>query len=208
MNPYQQKKRWKYLLLFFAAIIAAGSLLYTRYLVIGLSEAEHSRAEVWALTVKQMISSPYNDLSYYSQVQNKLSVPAIVTDAKGDIVSVRDLDSTRTFIKDIDTLPGKKHLKYDPVYFKNQLEYMKSQHDPITMTASGEQYFIYYQDSALVTQLKVFPYIQLVVIAVFLLVAYTAFSSSRKSEQNQVWVGLAKDGPSAGYTYIVINGMD
>ncbi len=193
MNPYQQKRRWKYLLLGFAVVIASGSLLYTRFLVRGLSQAEHTRAEVWALTIKQIISSPDYDLNYVTAMRDSLSVPAIVTDAKGDIVSVRDLDSTRTFIKAVDSLSGKKHLRYDPVYFKNQLEYMKSQHEPIRIISSGEYYFIYYQDSALLTQLRVFPYIQLTVIAVFLLIAYTAFSSSRKSEQNQVWVGLAKE---------------
>jgi two-component system, sporulation sensor kinase D len=57
----------------------------------------------------------------------------------------------------------------------------------------NEPYLVYYKDSALLTQLKLFPYIQLSVIAIFLMVAYTAFSSSRKSEQNQVWVGLAKE---------------
>src|SRR3569833_1622601 len=70
---------------------------------------------------------------------------------------------------------------------------MREQHLPIKYKVYGEQWLGYYKDSALLTQLKFFPYIQLSVIAIFLLMAYTAFSSSRKSEQNQVWVGLAKE---------------
>src|SRR5271166_2210754 len=70
---------------------------------------------------------------------------------------------------------------------------MKAQHDPIKLKVLNEQWQVYYKDSALLTELKYFPYIQLSVIAIFLLMAYTAFSSSRKSEQDQVWVGLAKE---------------
>ena len=84
-------------------------------------------------------------------------------------------------------------MKYDPAYFVSELAYMKKQHAPIRLTVLGQQWFVYYKDSALLTQLKFFPYIQLSLIAIFLLMAYTAFSSSRKSEQDQVWVGLAKE---------------
>ena len=73
---------------------------------------------------------------------------------------------------------------------------MKSQHEPIIINLPGLGHgdnLVYYKDSALLSQLKLFPYIQLSVIAVFLTLAYTTFNSSRKSEQNQVWVGLAKE---------------
>ncbi len=70
---------------------------------------------------------------------------------------------------------------------------MKEQHEPIQLKVLGTDWYVYYQDSFVLTQLKIFPYIQLSVIAIFLLLAYTAFNSSRKSEQNQVWVGLAKE---------------
>jgi signal transduction histidine kinase len=70
---------------------------------------------------------------------------------------------------------------------------MKAEHEPIMLKVFGNNWFVYYHDSFVLTQLKVFPYIQLSVIALFLMVAYTAFNTSRKSEQNQVWVGLAKE---------------
>ena len=76
---------------------------------------------------------------------------------------------------------------------------MQNEHEPIKIqlpqtTENTDNYWlIYYKDSALLQELKIFPYIQLSVIAIFLVVAYTAFNSSRKSEQNQVWVGLAKE---------------
>ena len=70
---------------------------------------------------------------------------------------------------------------------------MKLEHEPIKLKVMGANWYVYYEDSFVLTQLRVFPYIQLSVIAIFLLVAYTAFNTSRKSEQNQVWVGLAKE---------------
>ena len=200
MNPYKRKRRWKYLLLAFAVVIAIGSLLYTRYLVKGIAKSERTRAQIWALSVKQMLSADDNDsFNYIATVRDSLVVPAVVVDEKGEFIFSRGLDTTKTWIQPVAGVsnPDKKALKYDPDYYRAQLAYMQSQHDPIKInTFSGQYWLVYYQDSALLTQLKVFPYIQLTVIAVFLLVAYTAFSSSRKSEQNQVWVCLLYTSPS------------
>jgi nitrogen-specific signal transduction histidine kinase len=192
MNPYQQKKRWKYSLLTFALVIASGSLLYTNYLVRNIARSERTRAQVWAMSMKQVLASDDNDfLNYVFAVRDSSTVPAIVTDDKGDILLSRGLDAGKTFIKL--AAEGNKKLKYEPEYFESELVYMKKQHEPIKLTVLGTPWFVYYKDSPLLTQLKFFPYIQLSVIAIFLLMAYTAFSSSRKSEQNQVWVGLAKE---------------
>ena len=196
MNPYQQRKRWKYSLLAFAVVITSGSLFYTRYLVRSIKQSEHTRAEIWALSIKQIAAADDNDfLQYVSTVRDSLSVPAIIVDDKGDFITTRGLDTTKTYIK-LPPQPGVKGVPqrtYDPEYFKNELESMKLQHEPIRLKVFGANWYVYYHDSFVLTQLKVFPYIQLSVIAIFLLVAYTAFNTSRKSEQNQVWVGLAKE---------------
>jgi len=191
-NPYRQKKRWKYSLLSFALVIAFGSLFYTRYLVRNIERSERTRAQVWAMSQKQVLSSDDNDfLNYVFAVIDSSVVPAIVTNDRGDIQFARALDSTKTFIKL--AAEGNKKLTYDPAYFRSELAYMKKQHEPIKLVVLGNQWLVYYKDSALLTELRYFPYIQLSVIAIFLITAYAAFSSSRKSEQNQVWVGLAKE---------------
>jgi nitrogen-specific signal transduction histidine kinase len=196
MNPYQQRKRWKYSLLAFAVVIASGSLFYTGYLVKSIKKSERTRAEIWALSIKQITSSDDNDfLNYVFSVRDSLTVPAIIVDDQGDFITTKGLDSTKTYIK-IPDMPGmnpKVKKTYDPEYFKAVLADMKAQHEPIRLKVFGANWYVYYQDSFVLTQLKVFPYIQLSVIAIFLLVAYTAFNTSRKSEQNQVWVGLAKE---------------
>lgn len=200
MNPYEHKRQWNYLLLVFAAVIASGSLLYTNYLVKNIAKSEHTRAEVWARSMQQVLSSDDNDfLNYVFTVRDSLSVPAIITNEKGVFVSSKGLDSTKTFLEEEakNHIPGTPVLSYDLEYFKDELAIMKSQHKPIRLAVPimfGSSYWlVYYKDSQLLTQLKIFPYVQLILIAVFLIVAYTAFNSSRKSEQNQVWVGLAKE---------------
>lgn len=191
MNPYEQKRRWKFLLLAFAIIIAGTSLWYSNYLVKNIAVAERTRAEVWALSQQKIIEiSDINDdyITFIYSIRDSLEVPAIVTNAKDTILYYRGLDSTKTYF-DIDTTR-----RYDPGYYKKQLKEMKTQHTPIELKlANGEKWFVYYKDSQLLMQLRVFPSIQLSVIGIFLLIAYMVFSSSRRSEQNLVWVGMAKE---------------
>ncbi|HCN84905.1 MAG TPA: sensor histidine kinase [Sphingobacteriaceae bacterium] len=193
MNPYEQKRRWKFLLLAFAIIIAGTSLWYTNYLAKRISTVERTRAEVWAMSNKNIAEMPdINDefITYIYSVRDSLTLPAIVVDSSGKIIFQKGLDTAKTF----DRLESGK--KYDPKYFEKQLREMKAQHPQpivINLDKSYGKWFVYYKDSELLTQLSVFPYIQLTVIAIFLLIAYVVFNSSRRSEQNQVWVGMAKE---------------
>ena len=170
MNPYQQKQRWKYSLITFAVVIASGSLFYTSYLVKNIAKSERTRAQVWAMSIKQVGASDDNDfLNYVFAVRDSSIVPAIVTDDKGDIELSRGLDPTKTFIKleADDKTKGKPRKKYDIEYFRSELEAMKKQHVPIKLIVFGTPWLVYYKDSDLLTELKFFPYIQLSVIAIF-----------------------------------------
>jgi len=195
MNPYQyNQQRWKFALLILAVLIAAASLLYTNYLVRNLSKSERTKAEVWAMSMRSIITMPDFDdemITFISAVRDSLSMPAIIADARDSIIYWRDLDSTKTNILSDDQ---DENLLYDPTYFNRQLMIMKKSHSPIIINLpNGGQWFVYYKDSLLLTQLRVFPYVQLTLIAIFLAIAYTVFNSIRKSEQNLVWVGLAKE---------------
>ncbi|WP_118193861.1 sensor histidine kinase [Albibacterium indicum] len=199
MNPYRNNQRWKFALLFFAALIAATSLFYTNYLVKNLSEAERTKAEVWAMSTRNIFNMPdINDefTTFIYAVRDSLSMPAIIADSQDSIIYWKGLDTARTniHIESEMIMEGMSVPKYDPEYFRDQLEIMKEQHPPIIVELyNGESWYIYYKDSRLLTQLRIFPYIQLSLIAVFLVIAYTVFNSIRKSEQNQVWLGMAKE---------------
>lgn len=191
MNPYKQKRRWKFILFFFALLITGGSLWYTHYLVKNISKAEHTRAEVWAKSTSNIAALSNLDDDYVTfiyGIRDSLAVPAIVADQADSIIYYRGLDSTKTNVR---TEQSTKKI-YDPVYFRDQLREMKMQHLPIVLEGK-KKWYVYYKDSLLLTQLRIFPYVQLTVIAIFLIISYSVFSSSRRSEQNLVWVGMAKE---------------
>lgn len=203
MNPYAKKRFSKFLLLTFALIIAGTSLWYTNYLVKKISAAERTRAEVWALSNKKILEiADVNDefITFIYSVRDSLEVPAIVTDSKGKIIFWKGLDNTKTNIKleaEQTDAKGIRQKNYDPTYFEQELAQMKDQHDPIRINISSfgmkDEQFVYYKDSILLSRLRIFPYLQLSLITIFLLFAYFVFNTARKSEQNQVWVGLAKE---------------
>ena len=146
------------------------------------------------MSTRSIITMPDVDdemITFIYAVRDSLSLPAIIADAQDSIIYWRDLDSTKTNIlaDDIDA-----NVVYDPAYFNRQLAIMKKSHLPIIINLPNNgQWFVYYKDSLLLNQLRFFPYVQLTLIAIFLAIAYTVFNSIRKSEQNLVWVGLAKE---------------
>ncbi|MFN8155390.1 MAG: HAMP domain-containing sensor histidine kinase [Bacteroidia bacterium] len=182
MNIYTRKQRWKLVLLFIALAIGVGSLLYTNQLVKKLSAEEKKKVELWAEATRQIsdINAEPGDISFaLSVLTDNTTVPVVLTDEHHVVISTRNLDSLR-----LD----------DSIYVADELAEMKEQHEPIEIAfAEDQKNFIFYKDSYLLAQLRYYPYFQLAVIALFLGVSYLAFSSSRKAEQNQVWVGMAKE---------------
>ena len=119
--------------------------------------------------------------SFFSEVViNSASVPVIVT------------DSTRHKIIEVGNIPMKK--PHDSATIYRTLKSMAANTTPIkvNLAETGTRY-IFYEDSVLLTQLKYYPVVQFFVIGLFLLTAYLMFSYARRSEQNQVWVGMAKE---------------
>lgn len=196
-HPYRyNKQQWKFFLFLFAAMIAAASLLYSNHLVKSLSKSERTKAQVWAMSTKSVVTMPDLDDEFISlifAVRDSLSLPAIITDQNDKIILWRDLDSSKTNIEKA-ALDSGSNLQYDPIYFEKELHTMKKAHPPIQLDLdTGEKWFVYYKDSEALQQLRIFPYIQLSLIGIFLIIAYTVFNSIRNSEQNLVWVGMAKE---------------
>ncbi len=190
MDRSNFKGRWKFWLIAFAITIGSLSLLYTNYVVNKIKIEEQKRAKLWAESLRQELTTEDGDfLNFLLDIlEEHTSVPAIMTDENGLIVATKGLDSTKTFnIREKDKI-------YDPSYFQDELLDMKAKYPPFVFEAFGNQKrFIYYKESLLLTELKFFPYIQLSIIITFLLVAYFTFSRSRRTEQNLVWVGMAKE---------------
>lgn len=170
-------------LLLAAAAIALASLLYTNNLVEKLKDEERQKAKVWADALKVMTASIDDsdiDATFpLSVVMANNTIPVIATLQDGSINAYRNLDSNKV---------------EDPAYLQKRLAEMKDANEPIEIAFTNEEkIIIYYENSFLLTKLKYYPYVQLTIIALFLLVSYFAFSYSRRSEQNQVWVGMSKE---------------
>jgi signal transduction histidine kinase len=182
VNIYYRNTIWKLALLFFAVIIGLFSLLYTHNLVTSLKAEERKKVELWAEATKQLINS--SDSSEYLLFlttinENNNTIPVILTDGSDSIISARNFD------------PGKEK---DPRFLKQELSKMREKNPPIVIELSdGEFQRIYYRESIILRKLTYYPYVQLSIIVLFIMVSYLAFSSSRKAEQNQVWVGMSKE---------------
>ncbi len=182
MNIYTKKQKWKIVLLVVAAIIGILTFVITNNLAKKLAVEERKKVELWALGMRQLSALDNEDKDYtfiLEVIKNNETVPVILTDKEGQIISSRNLDP---------------HKENDSDYLTRQLAKMKSDNNPIEITLlDGNKNFIYYKESILLTRLFYFPIIQFGVITLFLLVSYIAFSTSRRAEQNQVWVGMAKE---------------
>jgi nitrogen-specific signal transduction histidine kinase len=119
--------------------------------------------------------------SFISEIViNSASVPVIYTDSSQQkVIEYGNLETDQT---------------KDESYFATTISEMRSQNEPIAITINDKTTnYIFYKDSDLLQQLKYYPFFQFFIIGLFLLISYYLFSTSRKVEQNQVWVGMAKE---------------
>ncbi|WP_199137199.1 sensor histidine kinase [Pedobacter sp. ASV12] len=190
MNPYQKKRRWKLFLLIFAIVIGGASVVYSNFFVKKMEREEAAQFQLRLKVLEQQMRVYENErlTGIFETIKKNNTMDIIITKTDGSIYLWYGLDTTKTLYPDIKTK------EYDSLYFAKQLAKMKRQHKPAMMKDPDDTPLIaYYKDSFILTQLRYFPYIQLGVIFLFLLTAYVAFSSARRAEQDQVWVGLAKE---------------
>jgi hypothetical protein len=181
LNIYRNRSKWKIFFFLFAIIIGIGSLIYTQYLVRSLKAEERKKVEMWAEATRLINSadSTQNLEFLFTIIENNSTVPVILTDGHDNIIAVRNIEEGK--IKDQGIMGSK-------------LEKMKSNNEPIIIDlGNGFSNRIYYKDSIILSQLIYYPFIQLGFIILFILVSFLALSSSRKAEQNRVWVGMSKE---------------
>jgi nitrogen-specific signal transduction histidine kinase len=181
MNSYQIKRYYKLALLVFAFAIGFISLWYTNRLVNNLAEEERQKARIWADATERLAStSCTEDIDFLlSVVQANTTIPVILTDEENVVINHRNVDSS---------------IVESDQKMRELIAEMADENPPIIVNyVDDESIKIYYRHSTILTKLSIYPFFQLGVIGLFLLVSYLAFSSSRRSEQNQVWVGMSKE---------------
>jgi len=181
LNIYPNRSNWQIFLFFFAILIGVGSLIYTQFLVRSLKAEERKKVEMWAEATRLInaADSTQNLEFLLTIIENNNTVPVILTDGHDNIIAGRNVEQGKS---ENTGLLGAK------------LEKMKSFNDPIIIDlCSGFTNRIYYKDSIILSQLIYYPFVQLGFIIMFILASYLALSSSRKAEQNRVWVGMSKE---------------
>ena len=189
-NIYQKKSTLKVVVLLVATAIATLSIVYTDILVEKLKAREQSYVKLYAEAIERTANEDEEITFLFNEIVTpNQSIPTILTNSFGDYVAYRNVD-----VKDSYSEEKKNRI------LEKELAEMRALYDPIEIALrdprTGMVYayqFVYYKNSFLLTQLQYYPYLQMLVIAVFALVTYFVFSYSRTAEQNRVWIGMAKE---------------
>ena len=182
----------KIILLIAAILIAAGTLIYTQSLVQKLQEKEKEIVELYAKGIEYVANTTESgaDLTFlFENIIKPIDFPLIITD-KDDSINLNNKSDFRN-IKYDSTLTRSKLKEF----LYNKLREMDQQHKPILVTYADSIILqkIHYGDSELISRLKYYPYLQILIAALFIILGYVGFSSIKKTEQSNIWVGMAKE---------------
>ena len=184
------KRQLKIALILAAVAIAAASLVVSHYLVRDLEDEERARMEIWAEAMHTLSTADENaDLNLVLKVlEQNNNIPVIVTDANGEVQISRNVTSV-TSVKNISPEDSIARLKAMAKTMETQGRMIKVQ-----IGEENKDFLkVCYDDSLLLTRLEYYPYIQLAVVMLFIIIAIFALLASKKAEQNKVWVGLSKE---------------
>ena len=177
---YFNSRIGRYIFFIAAILLVGGSLWVSNNLVKKLELEERNKMEIWAAATSELASGDeYSNIDLIlTIIQRNTTIPVIVTD-HNEIIQYSNIT-----INSADT----SH------YLTRKLESMQRNGSTIDIDlGNGEKQTLYYEDSVLLKQLSYYPYIQLLVMILFALIAYIGLVSVKRAEQNKVWVGLSKE---------------
>jgi len=183
---------FKIFLLIVAILIAAGTLFYTQNLVQKLQEKEKQIVELYARGIEYIANTTDSgaDLTFlFENIIKPIDFPLVITDANDALNLVN-----RSEIRNVryDTTLSQTQLRD---FFEKKIKEMDEQHNPILVTYADSIILqkIHYGDSDLIERLQYYPYLQILIAALFIILGYIGFSNIKKSEQSNIWVGMAKE---------------
>lgn len=184
MGRIKEIKHIRTILIVVAVIIAISSLLVSHSLVRDLEREERNKMEVFAEAYRTFNNADENtDLSLVLEViSSNNTIPVVILDKNDNITSYLNLE-----------IPKQDTLRY----LKQYVDAMRGNGNSIRLyheDGNQDSYTeVCYGESVLINRLTIFPYIQLGVVLIFVLIAIFALLSFKKTEQNRVWVGLSKE---------------
>ena len=178
---YDSRQRLKYLFILIATLIAIVSVFVSDKLVKSLAQEERQKVEIWA-EAQRMIATETNGSNMaliLKILESNTTIPVLWCNEKDSVIAEKNID-----------LPEKD----SDLFLKNKVRELKSKNPPILIDMQdGTFQYLYYDDSIILKRLLIYPYAQLTVVFIFILIAFLALASTKKAEQNKVWVGLSKE---------------
>ena len=191
MEFYQDNTNLKWIILIISVMISTGTIFFTHILVSQLKERERNQVKLFARALEYTINDTENEVLFITEeiINKNNSIPTILTDEKNNIISYSNVT--------IDSLWSKE--RKDRV-LKEELADMVKTYPPIDILLKdprNQEEFgiqkVYYKNSFVLAELILYPYIEISILAIFGFISYLAFNYSKASEQDRVWVGLAKE---------------
>ena len=197
-NIYELRRYGKIAFLVAAAAVVALFLYFSDGLIRDLSDVERDRMQLWADATKEIVSvttsadnGDTNIDFLLGIIKSNTTIPVLLTDGEGHILQYRNFNLPVPG----DTLGiGSPQNERNLAYLNSKLADLAASGKMIEIDiAPGEVQKLYYDDSTLLRRMSVFPYILVLVMLSFIAVVYFAVLSTKKAEQNKVWVGLSKE---------------
>lgn len=187
-------RRVNILLVMAAITIAVGSLLVSHYLTRDLREQEQRKMEVWAEAMRTLSNADENtDLNLVLKVLNDNNyIPVVVLDANGRATEFRNIeltaDSYQDSLRQAEKIGRQLLMRHQNIRIK--LSGASSRHDEVR---ANDFIDVCYDESLILKRLSIYPFAQMGVVLIFVAVTLFALLSSKRAEQNKVWVGLSKE---------------
>lgn len=165
-------------LIILAATIVGISIIFTNHLAGSIAKEEHRKMEIWAEATRHLLNDEYSDFIFNIIEQNE-NIPVIIVDDRDHYISARNFREPKTNVNQ---------------YYEKQIKRLKNTNPPIEIILDEKnRQYIYYDNSNLLKMLEYFPYLQLSLIALFLLLVIWAISTDKRAEQDKLWAGLSKE---------------
>ncbi|MBS1495764.1 MAG: HAMP domain-containing histidine kinase [Bacteroidetes bacterium] len=181
---FLQLFNWRSSLAIIAIAIVSASIFYSNFLAKKIANDEKQKIEQWVEAVNETnnVNTSSTILSSKVLTENNKDIPMIVVNEKDSIMDFYNLDSFK--------------IVHNTGYLQKKLKEFKDANAPIIWKNPfniKQHNLVYYGESFLLKQIRYFPIVQLIVVALFIIVTLIAISTRNKSTQNQVWAGMAKE---------------
>ena len=165
----------------FALLFVSGSMWFTHHLSKQFAEVEQQRMAIWAEATRQLVLADENtDITLYSSIiEANTTIPVYMTDADYHVILSRNVIEPKQDVE---------------AFYEKKISRLRATQTPIEVRVSPKvTQYIFYEESNLLKQLRLFPWIQMAVILIFMVLIVTFIITSYRNEQNRVWVGLTKE---------------